>query len=389
VTTGGRLALALMAFALLSSCSWLIARPPGIGAEVAWDRLPGWGSDRLTEAWPALLGSCRRLGTRDPAWRAICEEAKWMDVPDEASAQAFFERNFRAHEMLGEDGRRDGLITGYYEPLLHGSTVRTDRYRYPLYRKPENLVTVDLGALYPELKGKTVRGRLEGNRVVPYYSRAEITGNTIPLQGQELLWVDDAVSLFMLQVQGSGRIRLEDGSELAVGYSDQNGHPYVPIGRRLVEMQALKVEDVTLSSIRAWLSDHPDEAEALLNSNPSYIFFILRDSALAGPLGSLNVPLTPQRSIAVDASRIALGLPVWLDTTLPGSEPAWRRLMLAQDTGGAIKGQVRADVFFGRGAEAERYAGEMKQSGRMYVLLPREPEKAPAENRTAARWFLP
>ena len=381
----GRVMLALTVLALLSSCSWITPRPPGIGAEVAWSELPGWQADRLAEAWPALQASCRRLGMRDPAWSAICEQVKWMDAPDDASTRAFFEQNFRAHEMLGEGGRREGLITGYYEPLLYGSRTRSERYRYPLYRKPKNLVTVDLGALYPELNGKTVRGRLDGSRVVPYYSRAEITGSAGLLQGQELLWVDDAVALFMLQVQGSGRVQLEDGSELAVGYADQNGHPYFPIGRRLVEMQALKVEDVTLYTIRAWLQANPDGAEALLNSNPSYIFFTLRDSALAGPLGSLNVPLTPQRSIAVDASRISLGLPVWLDTTLPGGASVYRRLMLAQDTGGAIKGHVRADVFFGRGAEAERYAGEMKQSGRLYVLLPRQPEKPVIENQTALR----
>jgi membrane-bound lytic murein transglycosylase A len=211
---------------------------------------------------------------------------------------------------------------------------------------------------------------LQGNRVVPYFSRAEITAGAQPLTGQELLWVDDAVALFMLQVQGSGRVQMPDGSMLAVGYADQNGHPYYPIGRRLVEMGALIAGEVTLFSIRDWLQQHPDEAQDVLNRNPSYIFFALRDASLPGPLGSLNVPLVAQRSIAVDAAKIPLGLPVWLDTTLPGGAVPYRRLMQAQDTGGAIKGQVRADIFFGRGVEAERLAGEMKQPGRMYVLLP-------------------
>jgi membrane-bound lytic murein transglycosylase A len=355
---------------LLASCAGWQPRSAGVGAEIPWDRLPGWQADRHAEAWPALLQSCRKLSGRDVTWRDICQDAQWMYTPDDATARAFFERHFRPHPMLGEGGEPEGLITGYYEPLLQGSPTRTERFRYPLYRRPENLLTVDMGALYPELQGKTVRGRLQGNRVVPYFSRAEITAGAQPLTGQELLWVDDAVALFMLQVQGSGRVQMPDGSMLAVGYADQNGHPYYPIGRRLVEMGALIAGEVTLFSIRDWLQQHPDEAQDVLNRNPSYIFFALRDASLPGPLGSLNVPLVAQRSIAVDAAKIPLGLPVWLDTTLPGGAVPYRRLMQAQDTGGAIKGQVRADIFFGRGVEAERLAGEMKQPGRMYVLLP-------------------
>lgn len=357
----------------LSACMGWQPRSAGVGAEIPWDKLPGWQADQQAEAWPALLRSCRKIRERDAAWRELCLDALWMYSPDDVTARAFFERHFRPHPMLGEGGEPEGLITGYYEPLLQGSLTRTERFRYPLYRRPENLLTVDLGALYPELQGKTVRGRLQGNRVVPYFSRAEITAGADLLTGQELLWVDDAVALFMLQVQGSGRVQMPDGSMLAVGYADQNGHPYFPIGRRLVEMGALKPGEVTLYSIRDWLHNHPNEAEDVLNRNPSYIFFALRDASLDGPLGSLNVPLVAQRSIAVDAAMIPLGLPVWLDTTLPGGAAPYRRLMQAQDTGGAIKGQVRADVFFGRGVEAERLAGEMKQRGRLYVLLPQAP----------------
>jgi membrane-bound lytic murein transglycosylase A len=362
-------ALLLAGIASLASCAGWQPRSAGLGAEIPWDQLPGWQADRQAEAWPALLHSCRKISGRMAGWRELCLEAQWMYTPDDTTARAFFERHFRPHPMFGEGGDPEGLITGYYEPLLQGSLIRTERFRYPLYRRPENLLTVDLGALYPELQGKPVRGRLLGNRVVPYFSRAEIGTGPPQLAGQELLWVDDAVALFMLQVQGSGRVAMPDGSILAVGYADQNGHPYFPIGKRLLEMGAIKQGEVTLFSIRDWLHTHPDEAEAVLNSNPSYIFFSLRAASSDGPLGSLNVPLLAQRSVAVDAAKIPLGLPVWLDTTLPGGEP-YRRLMQAQDTGGAIKGQVRADVFFGRGAEAERLAGEMKQRGRLYVLLP-------------------
>lgn len=365
--------LGLLCALVVSACSALFPKPPGTGDVVPWSRLPGWSEDRHADAWPALLNSCARLAGSDAAWKALCEEAQWGYTPDDASARAFFERHFRAHEVIGNDGRQDGLITGYYEPLLYGSRTRDERYRYPLYKKPDNLLIIDLASVYPELRGRPVRGRLQGDRVVPYFSRAEIDAATRPLAGNELLWVDDAVALFMLQIQGSGRVQLPDGDELAVGYADQNGHPYKAIGRTLVERGALPADAVSLFSIRAWLKDNPQEAEAVLHSNPSYVFFMLRDTPGAGPLGSLNVPLTPERSIAVDPSFIKLGLPVWLDTRLPDDGSVYRRLMVAQDTGGAIKGAVRADVFFGRGDRAERLAGYMKQPGRLYVLMPRAP----------------
>jgi membrane-bound lytic murein transglycosylase A len=368
-----RTLIVLTAVAGLFGCAGWFAPPPGIGREVAWSNLPGWESDQHAAAWPALRKSCEKLVARDAAWESICLAARTLESPDEATARAFFESNFRAHQMNGESGR-EGLITGYYEPVLNGSKTRNDQFYWPLYKRPANLLTIDLASLYPELKGRPVRGRLEGNRVVPYYSRAEIsTGKKSPLAGNELFWVDDPVELFILQVQGSGRVRLPDGSEVAVGYADQNGYPYHSLGRRLIELGELTREEVTLTSIRDWLAAHPEETDALLNSNPSYIFFTQRDAALDGPLGSLGVALTPERSVAVDPSYIPLGLPVWLDATLPDGT-LLQRLAFAQDTGGAIKGPVRADLFIGRGAEAGRLAGEMKQRGRLYVLLPKPPQ---------------
>jgi len=365
-----RALIAVCAAATLSACVWLLPRPAGIGPEVAWSELPGWATDNQSEAWHAFQNGCVKLATRDASWATICQAAQTLPMPDDTQARQFFEQHFRAHEMIGPGGRSQGLITGYYEPILNGSLTQDARFRYPLYRRPDNLVTVDLGALYPELQGKPVRGRLYGNRVVPYYSRGQIVDHAAPLQGQELLWVDDPVALFMLQIQGSGLVRLTDGSMIAVGYADQNGYPYLAVGQRLVQMGALKPEAITLQTIRQWLRAHPDQAAAVLNSNPSYVFFRLRDATLDGPIGSLQVPLTPQRSIAVDPANIPLGVPVWIDTTLPANEVPYRRLMMAQDTGGAIKGQVRADVYFGRGRAAELLAGGMKQVGRIYVLLP-------------------
>ncbi|MBS1246598.1 MAG: murein transglycosylase [Proteobacteria bacterium] len=308
--------LAVLVMVGLAGCASWFAPPPGIGREVAWSQLPGWEKDQHAAAWPALRKSCEKLAARDAAWENICLAVRTLDSPDDATARAFFETHFRAHRMNPESGR-EGLITGYYEPVLNGSTTRNDQFRWPLYKRPDNLLTIDLASLYPELKGRPVRGRLEGNRVVPYYSRAEIGNGKNPLAGNELLWVEDPVELFILQVQGSGRVRLPDGREVAVGYADQNGHPYRSLGGRLIELGALTREEVTLTRIRDWLAAHPDETSTLLNSNPSYIFFTQRDASLDGPLGSLGVALTPERSVAVDPAYIRLGLPVWLDTVLP------------------------------------------------------------------------
>jgi len=360
---------ALSVGVLLAGCAGWFAPPPGVGREVSFDRLPGWEQDRHASAWPALLRSCDKLAGRDAAWMEVCRAARERETPDDAGARAFFEEHFRVHRVNGE-GRRDGLITGYYEPVLMGSFERDARFRFPLYRRPDDLLIVDLAGLYPELKGRPVRGRLQGNRVVPYHSRAEIGRDRSPLAGSELLWVDDPVEAFVLQVQGSGRVQLPDGSQVAVGYADQNGHPYRSLGGELIARGVMKREDITLPRILDWITANPEQTEQLLNGNPSYVFFRLREAGAEGPVGSLGVSLTAERSVAVDPAFITLGLPVWLDTTLPDGS-VFRRLMMAQDTGGAIKGAVRADVFFGQGAPAGRLAGEMKNPGRLHVLLPK------------------
>ena len=368
--TAGALVLAGLA-CLLASCLSSPSPAPGVGQPVSWSELPGWREDRLTQAWPALLNSCRKMPARDVRWKALCADAALFPDPDDETARAFFETRFVAHEMAGNNGAADGLITGYYEPLLHGSRVETGRFRYPLSGRPDDLVTVELGELYPELKGKRLRGRLTGQRVVPYYSRAEIGKGKRPSQDNVIAWVDDPVALFFLEIQGSGRVQLPDGRILPVSYADQNGHPYVAIGRTLVDSGALKLEEATMPAIRAWLAAHPDQTQTVLNSNPSYVFFTLREPDSSGPVGALNVPLLLERSIAVDPSFIPLGSPVWLDTALPGSEPRpYRRLEFAQDTGGAIRGPARADLFLGFGQNAEQLAGAMRQRGKLYVLLP-------------------
>lgn len=343
---------------------------PGPGEPLPWSSVPGWNEAHLAEAWPALLNSCTKLAATAPYWQAICAAAAATPAPDDAGARAFFEHWFEPHQQRRGWFRASGLITGYYEPLLHGSWTRTERYHYPIYRAPDDLLSIELGSVYPELRGKRLRGRLSGRRVVPYYSRAEIDDAASPLAGDELLWVDDPVALFFLHIQGSGRVQMTSGETVNVGYAQQNGYPYTAIGRTLIARVGFEPDQIDAPTIRAWLAAHPAEAQTVMNTNASYVFFRVLDPNLPGPLGALGVPLLPRRTIAVDPAYIPLGIPVWLDTELPDGDASYRRLVFAQDTGGAIKGPLRADLFFGDGPEAEAYAGRMKERGRLYLLLP-------------------
>jgi membrane-bound lytic murein transglycosylase A len=343
---------------------------PGIGKAVEFNDLPGWDKDQHAQAFIALDKGCVRLAKK-PGWQGICASASKLGEPGDEDAKQFFETHFTPHMLRGEKGTTRGMITGYYEPLLHGAMHADERYRYPLYKTPEDMLIVDLGALYPSLKGKRVRGRVVGNKVLPYYSRAQIESEKMPLSGQELLWVDDRDQLFFLQIQGSGRVQLPDGKIIGAGYANQNGHAYISIGKKLIDMGELKREDVSLFSIKAWLKSNPQRAKALLNENPSYVFFVLRDKPEFGPTGSLNVPLTAERSLAIDPKFVELGAPIWLSTSYPGkTQQPLQKLVMAQDTGGAIKGQLRADLFWGTGEHAENMAGNMKQPGEMFILLP-------------------
>ncbi|MEW6678823.1 MAG: murein transglycosylase A [Pseudomonadota bacterium] len=351
------------------------AKPAPVTARyvpATWEQLPGWREDDVAQAWPALLQSCAGLRA-NPAWTATCQAAQALPAqPDGEAVRQFLRQGFLVWQALQPEGTEEGLVTGYYEPLLRGSRFLTSKYRYPLYGAPEDLLVVDLANLYPELKGLRLRGRLQGNKVVPYWSREEIEKGAAPVRGRELAWVDDPVELFFLQVQGSGRIQTEDGQMMRVGYADQNGHPYRSIGKWLVENGELTLDKASMQGIKDWARRNPERLTGLLNANPSYVFFRELQNHGAGPFGALGVPLTPERSIAVDPRFIPLGAPVWLATTRPNSTEPMQRLVLAQDTGGAIRGNVRADFFWGFGDEAGKLAGAMKQKGRMWVLLPRD-----------------
>lgn len=334
--------------------------------------LPGWDKDNLREAWQAFLTSCEVL-VRKPDWKEPCQVASDVDARSEKAVRTFFESFFIPYQIFNQDGSDTGLVTGYYEPLLRGARKRGGPYQIPLHRAPEDLLTIDLSSVYPELKNMRLRGRVVGNKVIPYLSRGEMMQSNM-LAGKELVWVDDAVEAFFLQVQGSGRVQLADTKEtVRVAYADQNGHPYKSIGRYLVDKGEMTLDQASAQSIKAWFASNPARQQELLNANPSYVFF--KEEKLAdpnkGPKGALGVPLTPQRSIAVDPQFIPLGVPVFLSTTQPGKEIALQRLMLAQDTGGAIRNPVRADFFWGFGADAGEKAGKMKQRGQLWILMPR------------------
>ncbi len=335
---------------------------------VEWAAVTNWKADSLAETWPAFLQSCAGLKSQ-PAWQDVCGEAQRLDGTAEAALRVFFEQRFQPHEVFNADSTLEGTVTGYYEPLIKGDRKRTRKARFPVYAAPEDLIVVDLASVYPELKSLRLRGRLQGNKVVPYPTRGEIENGGV--KGEPIAWAEDAVELFFLQIQGSGRIELPDGSHLRIGYADQNGHPYKSIGKLLVERGELKLEEASMQGIKAWGEANPDKLPELLNSNPSYVFFRELPNGLAGPLGALGVPLTAGRSIAIDPKYIPLGAPVFLSTTWPNSPQPLNRLMMAQDTGGAIRGAVRADFYWGFGAAAGEQAGRMKQPGRMWVLLPK------------------
>ncbi len=337
---------------------------------VSFTDVPGWASDDVGAALPPFITSCSVLD-KQPKWAPACAAAHKVPVGDGAAARRFFESQFVPNKVQAADGTDVGLITGYYEPLLKGARKRHAAFQTPLYRVPDDLITVDLGSVYPELSNMRLRGKLVGNKVVPYDDRAQIDRGT---PGKALLWVDDPVEAFFLEVQGSGRVWLSDtGDTVRIAYADQNGHPYKSIGRYLVEKGELTLANASAQSIKAWIAAHPERRQELFNANPSYVFF--REEKLAdpsiGPKGALGVPLTPERSIAVDPRYVPLGSPVFLATKQPASEEPMQRLMQAQDTGGAIRGEVRADVFFGFGPEAGEKAGKMKQPGMMWVLLPK------------------
>ena len=377
--------LALFLGALLWVCT--LGTPPAIAnaqsearlRPIPFSELPGWPEDDLRGFSAALTTNCSAMRARTAAWGRLCRDADQINVADTVTLRQFIESQFLPHELSDAKGSRSGLITGYYEPLLKGSRARVGPYQIPLYRTPKDLINVDLSAIYPEIKSLRLRGRLEGNRVVPYPTRAEIERKGL-LAGDELLWVDDPVEAFFLQVQGSGRVQLPTGETIRVGYAEQNGYPYRSIGRYLIDKGELKPNDASMQSIKAWVAANPHRRDEVLHQNPSVVFFreITALPNAQGPLGSMGLPLTAGRSLAVDPRFVTPGSLIYLSTRVPkpGAPPkdpglSFQRLMIAQDTGSAVLGAHRGDIFFGTGNEAGEVAGRMRADGRMFVLLPK------------------
>ncbi len=350
--------------------------PQLILAPTAFEDLPGWRGDAQGAALQAFVRSCEKpIASAQPVaiaaaeWTAPCNAARDVPPDDDAAARRFFEAWFRPFSA-SDNSREDGLFTGYFEAELRGARQPEGRYRVPIYRLPDDHVAVDLSKFSPKLAGKHIVGRVEAGKLQPYHERGSIDQGALAQRGLELLWVDDEIDAFVLHVQGSGRVILPDGAVVRIGFAGHNGLGYRSIGRRLIERGALQPGKASWDDIRNWIETHPDEAAALLAVNKRFIFF--RELTGDGPIGAAGVALTPGRSLAVDRRYVPYGVPVWLETTWPNeTERPLRRLMIAQDTGAAIRGPVRGDFFWGYGPKALAFAGKMKSRGRYFLLLPR------------------
>lgn len=348
---------------------------------VAFADLPGWSEDSVAAAMPALRRSCDRflalpadraigqdgLAGTAADWQAPCGALRRIAADDHAALRNWLADWFLPYRAANND-RSEGLFTGYYLAQLRGSRRPGGAYTVPIFSRPADLVTIELGQFKPEWKDQSVVGRVKDGKVRPYPARAEIDGGALGDAAAPLLWVDDPLDALLLHIQGSGRVLLDDGTVTTVGYAANNGHPFVGIGRVLLDSGKIAPEQASMQSIIAWLRAHPEEAPALLATNPRYIFF--RELKGDGAVGAFGVPLTVERSLAVDARFVPLGIPVWLASRDPDGLPL-HRLMVAQDAGAAIKGPVRGDFYWGYGATAFDKAGRMKSRGEYFLLLPR------------------
>jgi membrane-bound lytic murein transglycosylase A len=321
---------------------------------VSWQALPGWQDDDLSQAWPAWLKSCDVLRKRsgEVNWRQVCTQATSLSPRDAQSIRRYFESNFQAYEIRNSSGSETGLITGYYEPVMNGSQTRTSTYNVPLYA-------------YPNAWKKS--------RPNPGPTRAELISSGV-LQGSEIAWVQDPVAAASMQIQGSGKIRLQDGRILRLGFAGTNEQPFKSSAQWLIDRKEMTRGEASMQGISQWAKRNPDRVNEMLNANPRFVFFKQLPSNVdpdLGPNGALGIPLTSERSIAIDLQAMPLGAPVFLATTKPLSNQSMQKLVMAQDTGKAIVGGVRADYYWGSGDAAGEIAGRMKQNGKMWLLLPR------------------
>lgn len=368
--------LGLAALALLTACSGGKPSAPPLDLRPAdFSELKDWGNEKAGEVIPTFLKSCKVWDKKAPDtvlqteqtirvkdWQTACAKAKALNPHDHEAARRYLEDSF---DLFAAGKAGPNLFTGYYEASLEGARRKGGAYQTPLYAKPKDMIIADLGVFKPALKGQRIAGRVEKQKLVPYDKRASIAKGSLKGRAKPLVWVKDPVDAFFLEIQGSGRVRMTGGHEMRVGYAAQNGHEYVPIGRLLADRGEIE-RPVTMEKIRTWLAANPARAQKIMNENPSYVFF--REIKGEGPVGAQGVALTPLRSLAVDPAFVPLGSMLWLETE------KHNRLVVAQDTGGAIKGAVRGDLFWGHGEEAARGAGEMQEQGSYYLLLPKKAE---------------
>lgn len=356
---------------------------------VTWGALPGWQEDDLQNIWQGLITNCKGLmrpisgGLHHPAratpkdWQPVCAAVQHSGLDKHANAaqvRGFLEEHLQPWRLMDENNQiARNTVTGYYEPVIEAAPHKQSGYSWPLYAVPDDLLTVDLGGLYPELAGKRIRGKLDGDRVVPYDTRAEIAANP-QRQPEALVWAKDPVEAFFLQIQGSGRARFENGQSIRLAYANHNGHPYTSIGKWLADRGEIPLEQASMQNIKQWAQRNPDRVQEMLNANEAMVFFeaeTITDENL-GPKGAYGIPLLAERAIAVDPEFVPLGSLVYMASTHPGSGQPMRQLVFAQDTGAAIKGAARMDFYWGSGEQAGALAGKMKQPGELWVLWPKQ-----------------
>ncbi len=346
-----------------------IERKPAISnaflQKIDFDKLEGFEEDNLQLALEVFKKDCKARRV-NKYLKEVCKK-----VANYTNGKEFFTTNFTAYQLLNKHKNPQGLITGYYEPILNGSLTKTETFKYPIYKVPKDLITVRLSSIYPSLKKYTLRGKIVGKTLVPYESRKEIESSAYT-KLEPLLFVDNKIDRFFLEIQGSGKIKLQDGQIINVGYAGQNGRKYYPVGRKLIKDGEVKKENMSLQAIRKWCDENPTKVDDLLNLNDSKVFFHLSKKTATGSLG---VELIAKRNLAVDRSFIHLGFPVFINTTNPLNNKKINSLMVAADTGGAIKGDVRADFFWGNGLEAKESAGKMAEKGKLTLLVPNKKEK--------------
>jgi membrane-bound lytic murein transglycosylase A len=379
--------LVVIALITLGGFAWWFSTPKPMFRVVSFKHLPGWETSDLNKSLLAFQTSCHAfikqapeqvVGTDDISlqakdWHPACQAALNVNSNSEQDPKRFFQKWFAPVEFYGDQPIK-GLFTGYYMPLIKGSYTQSAEFNVPIYEAPQDLITIDLGLFAPHLKNRKIVGRLAGSQVVPYYTREQINNGAIKKSARVLLWMHSPIDRLFLEIQGSGVVELDDGTQVYIGYDGQNGAPYTAIAGVLIKKGVMTKDNASMQGIKRYLEAHPEEMNPVINQNQSFVFF--RKLNLDGALGSQGVALTPGYSLAIDRQWVPMGAPLWLNTSRPDSRNPDRnkpmqRLMVAQDTGGAIKGKIRGDVFWGGGEKATMIAGHMKNPGHYWLLLPR------------------